>query len=85
MPKPVQASSSRPLTQSERIARMEFLKSDVAKLERQIRDLQEQIAGLLESCDHTDGSGRSSVIGDRTKVCAHCGRIVNTGREKLWG
>ena len=76
--------ASRPLTQAERLARKEFLKNDLSKLERQIRDTQEQIALLLATCEHTDGNGRSSVIGGRTKVCAHCGRIV-TRTEKLWG
>ncbi len=86
MPKSLQAQSTRPLTQAERLARKDFLRSDVAKLERQLRDLQEQIARLLEGCEHTDASGRSSVIGGRTKVCAHCGRIVTASHtEKLWG
>lgn len=82
MPKP--QASSRPLTQAERLARKDFLKNDVAKLERQIRDMQDQIAILLDHCEHTDGNGRTAVIGDRTKVCVHCGRIVST-HEKLWG
>ena len=77
--------ATRPLTQAERIARKEFLKNDVAKLERQIRDMQDQVAHLLDGCEHTDGNGRSAVIGGRTKVCAHCGKIVNTRSEKLWG
>ena len=86
MPKSLQAQPTRPLTLAERLARKDFLRSDVAKLERQLRDLQEQIARLLEGCEHTDPSGRSSVIGGRTKVCAHCGRIVTASRtEKLWG
>ncbi len=83
MSEPPQASA-RSLTQTERLARKEFLKNDVAKLERQIREMQEQIANLLDGCEHTDGNGRSAVIGDRTKVCVHCGRIVST-HEKLWG
>lgn len=88
MPKLSQAQSvahARPFTQAERLARKEFLKNDVAKLERQIRDMQEQISHLLDTCEHTDGNGRSALIGDRTKVCTHCGRIVNTHSEKLWG
>ncbi len=85
MPNTVQVSSTRPLTQAERLARKEYLKNDVASLERQIRDLQEQIARLLDGCEHTDGSGRSAVIGGRTKVCTHCGRIVTSRSEKLWG
>ncbi len=86
MTKSLQAQTARPLTQAERLARKDFLRSDVAKLERQLRDLQDQIACLLEGCEHTDASGRSSVIGGRTKVCAHCGRIVTASHaEKLWG
>lgn len=77
--------ASRPLTQAERLARTEYLKNDVSKLERQIRDLQEQITRLLDSCEHTDGAGRTSVIGGRTKVCTFCGRVVANKNEKLWG
>lgn len=85
MSKPLHAQPSRPLTQAERLARKEFLKSDAAKLERQLRDVQDQIARLLESCEHTDANGRSAVVGGRTKVCAHCGRIIAGHNEKLWG
>ncbi|HEX8909390.1 MAG TPA: hypothetical protein VF805_09310 [Anaeromyxobacteraceae bacterium] len=85
MSKPLHAQPSRPLTQAERLARKEFLKSDAAKLERQLKDVQDQIARLLESCEHTDASGRSAVVGGRTKVCAHCGRIIAGHSEKLWG
>ena len=77
--------ASRPLTQAERLARKEYLKNDLSKLERQVRDTQEKIAMLLATCEHTDGNGRSAVIGGRTKVCAHCGRIVTNRTEKLWG
>jgi hypothetical protein len=47
--------------------------------------MQEQLAEILDGCEHTDGNGKSALIGGRTKVCAHCGRIVNTHSEKLWG
>jgi hypothetical protein len=85
MPKLLQAQPMRPLTQAERIARKDFLCSDVAKLERQLRDLQEQIARLLDGCEHTDATGRSAIIGGSTKVCAHCGRIVAPHGDRLWG
>ncbi len=83
MPKSAKASSS--MTQAQRLARKETLRADVAKLEREIRELQEEIAELLEGCEHTDATGASAVIGGRTKVCAHCGRVVSTHAEKLWG
>jgi len=73
------------MTQAARLARKEFLRSDAAKLERQLRELQEQIARLLDGCEHTDANGRSAVMGGRTKVCAHCGRIVTGTGDKLWG
>ena len=85
MPKSLHSQPTRPLTQAERLARREFLKSDAAKLERQLRDLQEQLARLLEGCEHTDANGRSSIVGGRTKVCAHCGRIIPAHTDKLWG
>jgi hypothetical protein len=85
MPKLLRAQPMRPLTQAERIARKDFLRSDVAKLERQLSELQEQIARLLEGCEHTDATGRSAIIGGNTKVCAHCGRIVAPHGDSLWG
>ncbi len=85
MAKPVPAQATRPFTQAERIARKEFLRSDAAKLERQLRDLNEQIVRLLDGCEHTDANDRSAVIGGRTKVCAHCGRVVSAHPDKLWG
>ena len=85
MPKLLRAQPMRPLTQAERIARKDFLRSDVAKLERQLSDLREQIARLLEGCEHTDATGRSAIIGGSTRVCAHCGRIVAPHGDNLWG
>jgi len=85
MPKSLHFQPTRPLTQPERLARREFLKSDAAKLERQLRDLQEQLVRLLDGCEHTDANGRSSIVGGRTKVCAHCGRIITGHTDKLWG
>ena len=84
MPKTAKANSS-PMTQAQRLARKETLRAEVAKLEREIREVQEEIADLLESCEHTDATGASAVIGGRTKVCAHCGRVVSAHAEKLWG
>jgi hypothetical protein len=85
MAKPLKPQAGPPLTQAERLARKDFLKNDAAKVERQLREMQEQIARLLDDCEHTDANGRSALIGGRTKVCAHCGRIVATHGEKLWG
>ena len=85
MPKPVKLQTSLPLTQAERLARTDFLKSDAARLERQLREVQEQMARMLDECEHTDANGRSALIGSRTKVCAHCGGVVAVHGEKLWG
>lgn len=79
------ATTARPLTQAARLARKEFLRSDAAKLERQLNELKDQIALLLENCEHTDANGRTALIGGRTKVCAHCGRVVAGSGDKLWG
>jgi hypothetical protein len=73
------------VTQPQRLARKETLRAEIAKLERQIREVQEEIARLLETCEHTDSTGESALIGGRTKVCAHCGRVVTNHGEKLWG
>ena len=85
MPKSLHSQQTRPLTQAERLARRDFLRSDAAKLERQLRDVQEQLSRLLEGCEHTDANGHSSVVGNRTKVCAHCGHIIAVRTDKLWG
>ena len=85
MPKSLQAQSTRPLTQAERLARKDFLRSDVAKLERQLRDLQEQIARLLEGCEHLYSDGRGAATGGRVKICSICGRLLKQRDEKLWG
>lgn len=79
------ATTARPLTQAARLARKDFLRSDAAKLERQLNELKDQIALLLENCEHTDANGRTALIGGRTKVCAHCGRVVAGSGDKLWG
>lgn len=72
------------ITQAERLARKDELRVEVAKREAEIRDLQEQLAKLLADCEHTYADGQVAVAGNRTKICVHCGRIVQ-GHEKLWG
>ena len=87
MLKPVKAQTQTalPLTQTERLARKDFLKSETIRLEGQLHEMQEQMARLLDECEHTDANGRSALIGGRTKVCSHCGRVVAAHGEKLWG
>lgn len=73
------------ITQAERLDRKEQLRAEVAKREAEIRDLQEELAKLLADCEHTYANGQVAVAGNRTKVCVHCGRIVQSRDEKLWG
>jgi len=73
------------ITQAERLARKDLLRVEVAKREAEIRDLQEELAKLLSDCEHTYANGSVAVAGNRTKICVHCGRIVQSRDEKLWG
>ena len=83
MPKLSSAKSSS-LTQAERLARKEKLSADAARLDEQLRAVQEEIAALLTDCDHTDAAGRSAILGGATKVCALCGKTMSAKGEKLW-
>jgi len=73
------------ITQAERLARKDELRVEVAKREAEIRDLQEELSRLLADCEHTYANGSVAVAGNRTKICVHCGRIVQARDEKLWG
>ena len=73
------------ITQAERLDRKEQLRAEVAKREAEIRDLQAELQALLVDCEHTYANGQLAVAGNRTKVCVHCGRIVQSHGEKLWG
>ncbi len=76
---------SKQLSQAERLEKREVLRSAILKLEAQIRDLHDEEQALLEDCAHTYANGQSAVIGGRTKVCVHCGRVVVAKEDKLWG
>jgi len=73
------------ITQAERLARKDLLRIEVAKREAEIRDLQEELTKLLADCEHTYPNGQVAVAGNKTKICVHCGRIVQLRDEKLWG
>jgi hypothetical protein len=73
------------VTQEERLAKRDALRSEIVKLEESIRTLLEQEELLLRECSHTYASGQSALVGGRTKVCVHCGRSVAGKDEKLWG
>jgi hypothetical protein len=73
------------ISQAERLARKDSLRVEVAKREAEIRDLQEELAKLLADCEHTYPNGQAAVAGNKTKICVHCGRIVQGRDEKLWG
>jgi nitrite reductase/ring-hydroxylating ferredoxin subunit len=78
------AASAVPISQLERIERADALRGELAKLEAQMRSVQEEIGALLARCEHTDADGRSSIVGGSTKVCSHCGKTVSRRGEKLW-
>jgi hypothetical protein len=76
--------ASPPRSQPERLARKETLQGELARLDAMMRAVREELATLLDSCEHTDADGRSAILGGATKVCAHCGRVVAGRGEKLW-
>jgi hypothetical protein len=76
--------SATPLSQVERLARKDELDHELARLNAEIRAVEDELADLLTRCEHTYPDGRSSVVGGATKVCAHCGKTVSRRGEKLW-
>jgi hypothetical protein len=74
-----------PVTQEERLAKRDALRSEILKLEESIKGLLEQEEAILKDCSHTYPGGKSALVGGRTKVCVHCGRAVAGKDEKLWG
>ena len=76
---------SDPVTQDERLAKRDALRSEIVKLEESIRLLLEQEELLLKDCAHTYAGGQSALVGGRTKICVHCGRAVAGKDDKLWG
>ncbi len=78
------AKSAAPLTQADRLARKQELRDERAKLEARVRGIDEELAALFLRCDHTDADGRTAVVGNATKVCAHCGKTVARHADKLW-
>jgi len=73
------------VTQEERLAKRDALRSEIVKLEEAIRALLEQEEEMLRDCSHTYAGGKSALVGGRVKVCVHCGRSVQGKDEKLWG
>jgi hypothetical protein len=76
--------STTPMSQVERLERKGELDHELARLQAEIRAVEDELADLLSRCEHTYPDGRSAVVGGSTKVCAHCGRTVSRRGEKLW-
>ncbi len=73
------------MTQAERLAKREALRAEIAKAEAHVRELVAQERLLLAECTHAYSDGKTALVGGRTKVCVHCGRLVARREEKLWG
>ncbi len=73
------------MTQGERLAKREALRSEIAKLEAGLRTLFEEEKAILKECAHTYPNGQSALVGTSTKVCVHCAQLSNPKDEKLWG
>ncbi len=73
------------MTQAERVARQEILRTVIARLESYLGELQAEQKKALEGCEHTYADGRGAATGTATKVCAICGQVVKGRDDKLWG
>jgi hypothetical protein len=73
------------VTQTERLARHEVLRSVIARLEATLGELRAEQAKVLEGCEHTYPDGRAAAAGGSTKVCAICGKVLKGREDKLWG
>lgn len=73
------------MTQSERLARRDALRVEIAKAEVELERLRLEESRLLEGCEHAYADGRGAATGGRMKICAICGRLLKQRDEKLWG
>lgn len=73
------------MTQAERVARQEILRTVIARLESYLGELRVQQQAALEGCEHTYPDGRQAATGAATKVCAICGQMLKGRDDKLWG
>lgn len=73
------------MTQAERVARQEILRTVITRLEAYLGELQAERKKALEGCEHTYADGRQAATGAATKVCAICGAVVKGRDDKLWG
>ncbi|MBK9517696.1 MAG: hypothetical protein IPO09_10150 [Anaeromyxobacter sp.] len=73
------------MTQAERVARQEILRTVIARLESYLGELRAQQQAALEGCEHTYPDGRQAATGAATKVCAICGQMLKGRDDKLWG
>ncbi len=73
------------MTQAERLARHEVLRSVITRLEATLAELRAEQQRALEGCEHQYPDGRQAVTGTATKVCAICGQMQKGREGKLWG
>ncbi len=73
------------MTQAERLARHEVLRTVISRLEETLNELRAEQKKALEGCEHQYPDGRPAVSGVGTKVCAICGTVLKGSEGKLWG
>jgi hypothetical protein len=73
------------VTQAERVARHEILRTIIARLQAYLGELEAEQKKGLDGCEHTYADGRQAATGSATKVCAICGVVVKGRDDKLWG
>jgi len=73
------------VTQAERLARTEVLRTVISRLEETLAELRAEQQKALEGCEHQYPDGRQASTGASTKVCAICGQVLKGREGKLWG
>lgn len=73
------------MTQTERLARRDQIRAQMAKREAELAELRAEETRLLERCEHTLADGRSAAAGATIRLCSLCGRVLKGRDEKLWG
>ena len=73
------------VTQAERLARQEVLRTVIQRLESALLEFKDESDRTLAGCEHTYPDGRTASTGAQTHICAICGQVLKGRDDKLWG